>query len=513
MTTAPTLLLGTALLLPGAAQAQSDESYPPIDWEQAHRELTELLAGYLQVDTINPPGNETRGANFLADVLTREGIPWQITEHEPGRGSLIARLPGSGEQEPLCLLSHIDVVPGDEERWREGYGVLSGRIDEHGVLFGRGALDMKGMGAIELWSMVLLHRHQVPLSRDIVLLAVADEEVGQGGMSWVMREHWDEIGCSHLINEGGIGLRDMFFEGQPFFPISVGEKGALWLRMVAVGEPGHGSTPRTDTATERLRRAMDAVEARKTEPNWHPALLEALHEVGEEHGGFSGWVLRHPRTVKLFLKGKLMGNPLTRAAITTTVNITGLGGANKPNVVTSEAWALLDCRLQPGVTRAEVLAELEGLVDSEWVRFEEISYRQAGVSEWDDPLYRALAHHVVQDLDHAVAGPVISVGYTDSILAREHGVQAYGLEPFLVGQDELEGMHGDNERIALDQLHRGLEVLFRAVHDVSHDVDGGWVEPPAPPPSPLAPPEPAADPGPEVEPETEPGEQASEPPA
>jgi acetylornithine deacetylase/succinyl-diaminopimelate desuccinylase-like protein len=492
-------LLAAALFLSGTAHAQPEDAHPPVDWARASVELTELLAGYLQVDTVNPPGNETRGAEYLADVLTREGIPWEIHEHGPGRGSLVARLKGSGEQAPLCLLSHIDVVPGEHEHWREGYGPLSGRIDEQGVIWGRGALDMKGMGALELYSMVLLARHRVPLSRDIILLAVADEEVGQGGMGFVMDELWGEIGCSHIVNEGGFGLVDMFFEGQDFFAISVGEKGALWLRMVATGEPGHGSTPREGGATERLRLAMDAIDRREARPAWHPALLETLARVGQEHGGLSGFVLRHPALVKLMLRGRLMSNELTRASITTTVNITGLGGAAVPNVVGSEAWAHLDCRLQPGVSREDLLAELEELVDSEHIRFEEIGYHPAGVSDWDDPFYRALARHAVDGREGAVAGPVISVGYTDSILARQAGARAYGIIPFLVTQEELEGMHGHNERIGLLELERGLRALFHAIHDVSRDADGAWIDPGPVPRSPFEPP-----PAPEPEPAEEP---------
>ncbi len=480
-------LLGATMLLSSAAFAQPDNPYPPVDWDIAAVELSALLAGYLQLDTVNPPGNETRGAEYLADVLSREGIPWEIHEHAPGRGSLVARLEGSGEQEPLCLLSHIDVVPGEEEHWREGYGPLSGRIDIDGVLWGRGALDMKGMGALELYSMVLLARHRVPLERDIVLLAVAEEEVGQGGMGFVMDELWDDIGCSHVVNEGGFGLEDMFFEGQDFFPISVGEKSVLWLRMVATGEPGHGSTPRSGSAVEHLRRAMDAIERREAEPAWHPALLESLASVGAEQGGFSGFVLQRPRLVKLLLRGKLMGNELTRASITTTVNITGLFGASVPNVVNSEAGALLDCRLQPGVSREDMLTELEVLVDSPHIRFEVIGYHPGEVSDWDDPFYRALAHHAVDGLERAVAGPVLSVGYTDSILARQVGAKAYGIIPFLISQEELEGMHGHNERVPLSELSRGLQVLFRAIHDVSHDPDGTWIDPGPAPPSPYAP--------------------------
>ena len=182
------------------------EWHAAIDWEQAGAELGDVLSAYLQVDNRNPPGNETVGAELLASLLEAEGIPSRIVEHSPGRGSLIARLEGSGQQPPLCLMSHIDTATWEVEGWPEETGPLSGAIDEQGVVWGRGALDMKGLGAVELMTMIWLKRLEVPLDRDIVLLAVADEEVGNAGALYVAREHWDEIGCSHMINEGGIGV-------------------------------------------------------------------------------------------------------------------------------------------------------------------------------------------------------------------------------------------------------------------------------------------------------------------
>ena len=432
-----------------------------VDWQAAGRETTALLSGYLQVDTTNPPGNETAGAEYLAAFLEAQGIETRIIESAPGRGNLVARIEGSTEAPPLCLLSHIDVVSAEPEAWPPGRGPLSGTLDEEGMLWGRGALDMKGMGALEAMVLVLLKRHEVPLQRDVILVAVADEEIDGTGIRTLLEDHWEELGCSHVINEGGIGLEGMFFDDQAIYPISVGEKGVLWLKMVASGEPGHGSTPRPGTAPARLLAATEAIQGRKPRPQWNPALLELLASAGSDHGGLSGAILRRPWLARLLLRKRLMENPLTRAALTDTVNITGFGGANQPNVIPGEAWALLDCRLQPGTTAEAMLAELTDLVDDPHVRFEVLSSMEAAVSPWDDPLYEALVQAANET--GGVAGPVISVGFTDSIYLRPLGVRAYGLVPFVVSEELVATMHGNGERVSTENLERGLQVLTTAV--------------------------------------------------
>src|SRR5205823_6200396 len=157
----------------------------------------------------------TLGAEYLARILSAEGIESEIVEFAPGRGSLIARLPASGEgkQKPLCLLSHVDVVPAEADRWPKDTQPFSGAIDKEGTIWGRGALDMKGMGILELMTMIWIHRLKVPLDRELILLAVADEEVDSRGVKEMIKI-WDRIGCSEVVNEGGMGIRNLLFEGQ-----------------------------------------------------------------------------------------------------------------------------------------------------------------------------------------------------------------------------------------------------------------------------------------------------------
>ena len=459
------LPLGCALKVapPPAAPTSAQAVTSRINWDQAGREAAEILSGYIRVPTTHPPGNETAGAQVLGALLEAEGIPYEILESAPGRGNLVARLDSPTDSAgPLCLLSHIDVVTAEPEKWSTD--PLSGELRD-GMVWGRGALDMKGMGVIELLTLVWLKRLEVPLRRDVVLIAVADEESGNEGAQFLVREHWDKLGCTHLINEGGIGLKDMLFDGQTVYPISVGEKGSLWLKMCARGEPGHGSTPVPNEAPAQLMDALNALEARTVKVTFDDSLYELFSAIGDDRGGLSGFILRRPFLVRTLLRPRLMKNPLTRAGLTNTVHLTGFSGIKEPNVVPAEVYAQLDCRTLPGTTPEAHLAYIQEIVGPD-IGLEVISSMGGNVSTWTgDPLYEALVRQV-EAAGH-VAGPVISVGFTDSIYFRPRGVQAYGFVPFELTEAEMTTFHGNDERLSVDNLRRGLQMLLSAVLEVS----------------------------------------------
>jgi acetylornithine deacetylase/succinyl-diaminopimelate desuccinylase-like protein len=443
------------------------------DTAAAGDEAIRVLSDYLRIDTSNPPGNETAGVAFLERLLAADGIASERIELAPGRSSLVARLRGTGREPPLCLLSHVDVATAEAGKWQAGKGPFSGAIDETGTIWGRGSLDMKGMGVLELQVVRMLKRHAVPLRRDVVLLAVADEEVRNDGFQQIVERHWDRIGCSHLVNEGGIGIRDAMFDGQTVFVISVGEKGVLWVKLTAHGPAGHGSTPRPGTAPLRLLDALQALRAVRPEPRYHPALFELLARVGDHRGGFTGFVLARPGLTRSLATGRLMAEPGTAAALIDTVNVTGLDtGGNEPNMVPSESSALLDIRLLPGTRPEDVIARLEEATGHDpALSFEVIKTTPAAVSPWEgDPLYEALARNAVGDRRDAVAGPALSVGFTDSIYARAKGVRAYGFVPFEVAKTEAETMHGADERVSGGNVRRGLSILYRVVLETAADL-------------------------------------------
>ena len=428
-----------------------------------------VLSKLIQARSINPEGNEDLAAAVLERLFAESSISTQVIPlGEPGRVNFVARLEG-GDAPPLCLLSHLDVVPAEEERWT--HPPFDGVIAD-GAVWGRGALDMKGMTAIQAVAMLALEQRGEPLDRDLILLAVADEEVDNLGIKAAIRD-WDQLGCSHVINEGGMGLNDVFFEGQPVWPISVGEKGVLWLRMVAEGVPGHGSTPKPDEAPDRLVTALAKIQAREAEPRIHEAMLELFAAAGEQRKGAERFLLTHPKLATRALRGRLMANPITRAVVTDTVHITGMEGANKPNVVPSQVSALLDCRLLPGTEPEELLAELEALVADPKIRFEVLSSQRAEVTEWhQDPLFDALVRALRAETHSAAVGPAISPGFTDSIYLREIGVKAFGMVPFLLTDQELATFHGDDERVRIEELDRGVRVLIDVISDFAGPPQG-----------------------------------------
>lgn len=441
---------------------------PTLDWDKAGDEAIQVFANYLRVDTRNPPGNETLGTKFLAGILDKEGIPSQTFEFAPGRGSIVARLNATKPdgQKPFCMLSHIDVVTAEASKWPADTQPMSGAIKD-GVLWGRGALDMKGLGALELMTLVWLKRLNLPLKRDVVFVAVADEEVGDKGMQFMVQQHWDQLGCGHMINEGGIGIKDLLFDGQTVYPISVAEKGLLWLRMTASGPAGHGSTPVPGRAPERLLKAIAKINAREVKTQIDPSLLTLFRQVGDGKGGATGFVLARPALINAFVMGKLLDNPATKAAITNTCQVTGFHGGFEPNVIPSEVNATIDCRLLPGAKPRELLAELVKLVGDDKVTFEVLQEAESNSSPWEDPVFEALARHAIDGRKDVVAGPVLSPGYTDSIYARPKGTISYGFVPFEVPKEEVATMHGENERVSLENIRRGFKTLLSAVAEIA----------------------------------------------
>lgn len=463
------------------AALPSTRALAAMDWRAAGDEAFADLRGYLMVDTTNPPGNERRGADALAALLAKDGIEAAVLElpDAPERANLIARLPATAPsgQGALCLVSHIDVATAEPSRWPAGQGPFDGavtvdQVTGDQIAWGRGALDMKVLGLLETEVLRWLKRLQMPLARDVVLLAVADEEVASKGMVDALARHWDKLGCTHAINEGGLGVTDALVDGQVAFGISVAEKGVVWLRLRAVGEPGHGSTP-VPRAPQRLLEALDRIRAWPRPWRFHPALYQLLAEVGHEAGGVQGFILQRPLLVDWLAADRFLSEPAASALVTDTVNITGFAGAKEPNVVPSEVSALLDVRLLPGTEPAALIAELRALLAGiEGVSVEVIDQRAAAGSPWDDPLFAALANHVEatarQDgIERIAVGPVISPGFTDSILLRERGVRAYGFVPVVVTRAEAATMHGDGERVGKRNVTRGLRALLSAVVDVA----------------------------------------------
>ena len=434
---------------------------PPVLAQNLEDETVQRLRDYLRVDTINPPGNESRAVDFFARLLEKEGIPYETAESAPGRGNLWARLEG-GDEPGLVLLNHTDVVPADPSYW--DFDPLSGEIHE-GELYGRGALDMKGTGMLQFEAFVALHRAGKPLRRDVVFVATADEEAGGFyGAGWLVEnrpEIFDNVGF--LLNEGGGGSRK---DDAVTFGIEVTQKVPLWLKLVATDEPGHGSTPHVSSSVSRLIRALSNIDNYRFPPHVVPsveAYFEAIAEkqTGERRRQFAN--LQEAVKDPAFLLSLQLESPSLHALTRNTCSITRLEGSSKINVVPPEVKAEIDCRLLPDQDAEVFVTLLQSIIDDPGVRVEKIMGFTPAISSTSTDLYQAISAVLKEHYPDADIVPSVSTGFTDSHFFRDLGIVAYGFEPTVV-PEELEGtVHGNNERVPVAAIRQGVRDLLEIV--------------------------------------------------
>lgn len=423
----------------------------------AQDELTDLLRAYVQIDTSNPPGDTRKAADFLAAIFEREAIPVTRYESEPGKAIIYARLkatvsPPAGKA--VILLHHMDVVPADRSQWKmdpfaatitteRGTGAPG---SDDAVMWGRGAFDMKGLGVAHILAFLKLKRERVPLNRDVILLAEPDEEVGGAkGARWMIANHWAELDPEYVLDEGGFGSREMFAPGKLVYGISVAEKKIVWLKVRAEGVAGHGSQPHDQNPNDRLVKALQRL------------LAQPLPS-----GDFS--VLNTMKT----RVGTFAANKFTNAIQHSTIAITwirsGVGDPAKINVIPSIAEAGLDCRVLPGVSRDQWIAEIKRRLGDAGLTVELINESDDPlVSEPNSPLYRNLEAELARRHPDAVVTPMLIPYGTDSNAFRPKGVKSYGIFPAIFSADTIASMHGDAERVAISAVREASQVFFEAL--------------------------------------------------
>jgi acetylornithine deacetylase/succinyl-diaminopimelate desuccinylase-like protein len=422
------------------------------------RQAPERLAEYLRIDTTNPPGNESAGVAYLAAILDAAGIAYQTAESAPGRGNLWARLEG-GDEPALVLLHHIDVVSADPRYWQ--VAPLSGAIRD-GYVWGRGALDMKGIGIAQLQAFLTLHASGRPLNRDVILLATADEEAGGAfGAGWLI-EHHPEVfeGVGYLLNEGGSGTR---LADDVVFTVEVTQKVPLWLKLTARGQPGHGSTPQAATAVTRLLRAGDRLAQTAFPPRVIPpvrSLFEGLAPYQNDTLAARYANLDAAVADDTFLRYLQLTDPGAHALLRNTCSITRLAGSDKINVVPTEAVMEIDCRLLPDQDVDAFIAELATVINDPNVEIETLMAFTPAVSRSDTPLFQVIETAVARQHRGARVLPGVLTGFTDSHFFRDLGIASYGFGPFVVPQEDRRGVHGNDERIGVDAMIEGTRLMI-----------------------------------------------------
>jgi acetylornithine deacetylase/succinyl-diaminopimelate desuccinylase-like protein len=455
--------------------------------ERELTELVELLQALIRVPSVNPPGDEILAARYLEQVLTDEGIRPAVVEPFPGRGSIVCRLHSDGTGgDPLLLLSHLDVVPAEPAGWaHEPFG---GELAD-GYVWGRGAIDMKSMVAMEVQVMRRLARaargagrdpatDPVPgLRRDVIFCSTADEEAGGWhGADWIVNEHPEWLRAAGALNEAG-GI-SMTYGGVRFYPIQVAEKGFAVYKLHVKGRWGHGSVPTPDNAAvlaaQIVTRLAEPGPARLT-PEIAASLARAIphltaHAAGTLKNLIANPAAPEPGEIDAALR-ELCDPVLARtvsAMVHDTVSVGIITAGVKYNVIPGAAEIEIDCRTLPGTDEAAMRAELRRRIGDElWGRVE-VECEQVGPAvraPLDNPLYRVLEQVLTAHDPQGVPLPFLAPFATDAKHLARIGVPTYGFSPLKLASDEglLSMMHIDDERVSVEALRWGLPVLWDAV--------------------------------------------------
>lgn len=457
-----------SILTSGLFVARARQNKPTPDFVALRDEAVKILSEYIRVDTTNPPGNETKGAEYLKSILDREGIPSEIFELEPGCGNLVARLKGNGKKKPLLLMGHIDVVGVERDKWSVD---PFGAVIKDGYIYGRGSDDDKGMTTACLEVFLLLNRMKAPLDRDVILLAEAGEEgTPRVGINFMIEKHWDKIECEFAFNEGGWIQKS---DGKvQYVGVSTTEKVPRGIRLIARGTSGHGSMPRLDNAITHLSAAVAKVGS------WQPpmrmndttrAFFSRLAKISppEEAALYRG--LEDPEKGLSAQERIRATNVFYNSMLRTSISPTIIKGGFRNNVIPGEAEANLDVRALPDENMDALVATVRQLINDPAVEVIPLAgpgRPAAPPSSLQTEMFQALERAQAKLFPDAITLPVMLTGATDSAQLRAKGVQAYGLGT-VVTDRERESIHGNDERLSIEGLGRFIEFIYWSVIDVA----------------------------------------------
>lgn len=443
------------------------------DWSAASKETLAHLQTMIRLNTVNPPGNEMQVAKFLDSTLKAAGIETHLFEPAPGRAAFVARLKGNGSKQPVLIMGHMDVVGVEKAKWT--VDPFAAEIKD-GYLYGRGAIDDKGMLSANLETMLLLKRSVIDkggsLSRDVIFVANSDEEQGGDfGMGWLIANHPELIKAEFALNEGG---RTRIVGGKRLYvAVQNTEKVSHVVAVTAHGPGGHASIPLEGNVISRLGRALARLSTH-TEPLYLTettreffSQLSRVWQNKEEKLAMADVASTDSRRQQRGAR-VLEKIPVFNAVIRTGISPTMLEGGIRTNVIPTDATAKLNVRTLPGQSIDTVVARLKKVINDPLV---DVTIAERGAdspaSDFHSPMFTAIRESA-QALDPSLAVvPYLSTGATDSARLRNWGMQAFGLLPFPMNQDDEDRMHGNDERVPLASLEFGTKMIYGAISRVA----------------------------------------------
>jgi len=439
--------------------------YPKTDWEARNAEASKILSDLLKINTVR--GNEGQAVQYLQKIFAKEGIPTRtiVPPNQPNRPNLIAELKATipNPLPGIVLVNHLDTVEFDAKEW--GEPPTSGLIKD-GRIYGRGAIDMKGMAVMELMAILEIKRSGVPRSRNIMFLSLADEESGSVfGGQFITKNHAKEFqGYEYAINEGGVASRDIVIPGSTIFNIQYAEKGNLWIRAKATDLGGHGSTPPKDYAAIKLMNFFRDVREWDNGIRITDETEAFFYQLGTISNFPNSFFLKNAGNpfIKPLLSGTIRSNRHLTAMTTNTKSVTGLmttEGDKGENVIASTAYGKLDLRLLPGTDPDKVFAQLKEIAAPYNIELTVTDSNPADSTPIDTPLFQTMASVAKSKFEKSTVTPFLSPGKTDSSYMRRIGIKCYGLIPAVLKAEDIDTMHGKNENISVENLKLGSQIL------------------------------------------------------
>jgi len=441
-----------------------------VDWDTVGEETLQHLSELVKIDTSNPPGNETRVAEYVKAVLAAEGIESELYALDPDRANLVARINGNGSKRPILVMGHTDVVGVQADRWTEE--PFSG-LRKDGWVYGRGTLDDKDSVAAGMMVLIMLKRYGVELDRDIIFLAESGEEgTPQVGINFMVDKHWDAIDAEYCLAEGGGGILEE--QGVKVVGVQTTEKMPRRVTLIARGTAGHGSVPRTDNAVAAIARAVARADAWHTEMRLNgttEAYFDRLATISEPEDAFRYQNVDNPEESDAIQQHFLENFPYHYSVLRTSVVPTIIDAGFRKNVIPSEATAMLDIRMLPDEDVEAFYAQLAKVIDDPNVEIvpENIYRPAAPPSGLDNAMFESIERVAGEIYPDAIVLPTMSTGATDMAQVRAKGVPAYGIGPIrsIAELNSGNGAHSDNERVSEDAMKDFLRFLWMTVIDVA----------------------------------------------
>ena len=430
-----------------------------------------LLQELIRANSSNPPGNERRVAEALLPHFRALGIDAKIIPTpDSTKGVFVARIKGDGSKRPVLIAAHEDVVGVEREKW--SVDPFAG-VEKDGHIYGRGAVDFKGGMAVFARAVMMLAEQKVPLARDVIFLAEADEEGGGGySTAWLAREHWNEIDAEFALNEGGWIMKAP--DGHVrYVSVSTADKLSLPLKVIAHGTSTHASMPRPDNAIFALSRAMAKISEYETPITLTPEQRQFFLTLAKTSKPpmstyYRDLVGDDPKKAKA-ADAVVSKDPLMHSLVRNTIAPTIINGGFRMNVIPGSAEATINLRMIPGSDPAQLIEALKKVVADTGIQFtlSTATYPRNAPSPTTTDLYRALEKSAKAVFPGVEVTPYLFQAGTDAGAWRSKGVPVYGIYPYPIDDDELSRMHGNDEKVSIASLKQGTEMIYKTLVEVA----------------------------------------------